>query len=857
MIDKPLEETNFYPGNRVETEIEIEISDPEAVSIETEDGGMIIEFGPPDDEEGGLADLPHSENLAEHIEDSELLTIGNKILEVYQEDLDSRQDWERAYKEGLDYLGVKTEDRNKPWAGACGLFHNMIMEAAVRFQSNAIMEIFPSTGPVKTQIIGEVTEEKENQALRIQADMNYLLTQDLKDYRPETERMLFGLALCGSAFKKICFDPLTDSPDIKYVPAQDFIMPYGATSLKTASRYIHVITKNINEVKKLQFNNFYRDIEIRPDFDSSSQLKEKIDKISYEYKQNDEDSVTLLEAHIDLDIAGLEHLDDDGEPTGIALPYVVTVEKSTGDVLSIYRNWDEDDPKKIKLIWFSSYNYVPGMGAYGYGLIHLIGSNAKASTAILRQLIDAGTLANLPGGLKAKGMRVAGDDSPIQPGEWRDVDVANGDIARSLYPLPYKEPSQTLLSLLGIVVEDGRRLASIADTEIGNASAQAPVGTTLALMERALKVMSAIQARLHSSLQEEFSILVRVIRDSGSDRYKIDFGSMGGSKRSDFDNRIDVVPVSDPNAATMSQRVMQYQAAIQLAAQAPQFYDLPELHRKMLEVLGIKDVKKIIPDKVDAPLLDPLSENQNITNMKPAKAYLTQDHDSHITAHMSYVQNPTVQQQLGQNPQANVIFAAFMAHIAEHVGFAYRSQMEKQLGIPLPLPGEPMPADVESNLSKAIADASRMLLQQAQGQQAAQQSQQQAQDPVLQLQQAELQLKQAELQQKAQEAQQKSQLELVKSNQRNQLEATRIASQTQMAQQSSAQKAQQSQSELAIENQRLQLDIQRLQNDKIESDARTQAEMQRIQTDNDMAKARIAEILAKMDTMGGAVGPTI
>jgi hypothetical protein len=497
------------------------------------------------------------------------------------------------------------------------------------------------------------------------------------------------------------------------------------------------------------------------------------------------------------------------------------------------------------------------MGAYGYGLIHLIGSNAKASTAILRQLIDAGTLANLPGGLKAKGMRIAGDDSPIQPGEWRDVDVANGDIARSLYSLPYKEPSQTLLSLLGIVVEDGRRLASIADTEIGNASAQAPVGTTLALMERALKVMSAIQARLHSSLQEEFSILVRVIRDSGSDRYKIDFGSMGGSKRSDFDNRIDVVPVSDPNAATMSQRVMQYQAAIQLAAQAPQFYDLPELHRKMLEVLGIKDVKKIIPDKVDAPLLDPLSENLNITNVKPAKAYLTQDHDSHITAHMSYVQNPTVQQQLGQNPQANVIFAAFMAHIAEHVGFAYRSQMEKQLGIPLPLPGEPMPADVESNLSKAIADASRMLLQQAQGQQAAQQSQQQAQDPVLQLQQAELQLKQAELQQKGQESQQKSQLELVKSNQRNQLESARIASQAQMAQQSSAQKAQQSQSELAIENQRLQLDIQRLQNDKIESDARIQAEMQRMQTDNDMAKAKIAEILAKMDTMGGTVGPTI
>jgi hypothetical protein len=855
MIDKPLEEMD--PLLREEAEVEIDIVNPEAVSIETEDGGMIIEFGPPEEEGDSLKDLPHSANLAEHLDDNILSSIGTKVLDVYEEDLNSRQDWERAYKEGLDYLGVKTEDRNKPWAGACGLFHNMIMEAAVRFQSNAIMEIFPASGPVKTQIVGEVTEEKEDQALRIQTDMNYLLTQDLKDYRPETERMLFGLALCGSAFKKICFDPLTDMPDIKYVPAQDFIMPYGATSLKTASRYIHVLAKNINEVKKLQYTGFYREASIQPDYDSNSQLKDKIDKISYEYKQGDEDMVTLLEAHIDLDIEGLEHTDEDGEPTGIALPYVVTVDKSSGKVLSVYRNWDESDPKKNKLIWFSAYNYVPGMGAYGYGLIHLIGGNAKASTAILRQLIDSGTLANLPGGLKAKGMRVAGDDSPIQPGEWRDVDVANGDIARSLYPLPYKEPSQTLFQLLGNVVEDGRRLASIADAEIGDVNSQAPVGTTLAIMERALKVMSAIQARLHASLQDEFSILVRVIRDSGSDRYKIDFGKMDGSKRDDFSDRIDVIPVSDPNAATMSQRVMQYQAAIQLAAQAPQFYDLPELHRKMLEVLGIKDVKKIIPEKIDAPLLDPLSENINLTNMKPAKAYQVQDHESHIKAHMAYVQSPSVQQQLGQNPQANAIFAAFMAHIAEHVGFAYRAQIEQKLGIPLPAPGEPMPGDIESNLSKAIADASTMLLQQAQAQQQQQQFQQQAQDPVMQLQQAEMQIKQAELQQKAQESQQKAQLEMVKNQTKAQLETARIQSQAQMAQQTAAVKAQQVQSELALDNQRLQLEIERLQKDRQESEARIQAEMQRIQTENDMAKAKIAEILARMDSMGGSVGPEV
>lgn len=855
MIDKPLDEMDFGQEPEESSDIEIGIVNPEAVSIETEDGGMTIVFGPEDDEEGDLADLPHSANLAEHIDEGELTSIGRRVLDVYQEDLNSRQDWERAYKDGLDYLGVKTEDRNKPWAGACGLYHNMIMEAAVRFQSNAIMEIFPASGPVKTQIVGEVTDEKEDQATRIQTDMNYLLTQELKDYRPETERMLFGLALCGSAFKKICFDPLTDMPDIKYVPAQDFIMPYGATSLKTADRYIHVLPKPINEIKKLQYSGFYRDVDLSPGYEAASQLQDKLDKVNYEYRQPDDDSVTLLEAHINLDISGLEHTDADGEPTGIALPYVVTVDRASGKVLSVYRNWDESDPKKNKLIWFSAYNYVPGMGAYGYGLIHLIGANAKASTSILRQLIDAGTLANLPGGLKAKGMRIAGDDSPIQPGEWRDVDVANGDIARALYPLPYKEPSQTLFQLLGNVVEDGRRLASIADAEIGDVNSQAPVGTTLAIMERALKVMSAIQARLHASLQDEFSILVRVIRDSGSDRYKIDFGSMSGDKKADFDNRIDVIPVSDPNAATMSQRVMQYQAAIQLAAQAPQFYDLPELHRKMLEVLGVKDVKKIIPEKVDAPLLDPISENINITNMKPAKAYQVQDHESHIKAHMAYVQNPSVQQQLGQNPQANAIFAAFMAHIAEHVGFAYRAQIEQKLGVPLPAPGEPMPGEVESLLSKAIADASQMLLQQAQAQAQQQQAQQQAQDPIVQLQQAELQLKQAELQRKQQESQQKAQLELVKTKTNAEIETARIQTMAQANRQAAAQRAQAAQGDLAIENQRLQIEIQRLQQSKQESDAKINLEMQRLQTENDMAKAKIAEILAKMDAMGGNSGP--
>jgi hypothetical protein len=854
VIDKPLDEMGL-PFGGPDSEIEIGVLNPEAVSVETEDGGMLIEFGPEEGEDISLSSLPHGANLAEYLEDSELMSIGTKILDVFEEDLNSRQDWEKAYKDGLDFLGVKTEDRNKPWAGACGLYHNMIMEAAVRFQSNAIMEIFPATGPVKTQIIGEITQEREDQAIRVQTDMNYLLTCEMKDYRPETERMLFGLSLCGSAFKKICFDPLSDMPDVKYVPAQDFIMPYGATSLKTAPHYIHVMTKPVNEVRKLQYKGFYRDVSVQPDYDSNSQLQDKIDKISYEYKQEDDNSVTLLEAHIDLDISGLEHMDEDGEPTGIGLPYVVTVEKSSGKVLSVYRNWDESDPNKNKLIWFSAYNYVPGMGAYGYGLIHLIGANAKASTAILRQLIDAGTLANLPGGLKARGLRIAGDDSPVQPGEWRDVDVASGDIARALFPLPYKEPSQTLFQLLGTVVEDGRRLASIADAEIGDVNSQAPVGTTLAVMERALKVQSAIQARLHASLQEEFAILVRVIRDSGSDRYKIDFGDINGDKRADFDNRIDVIPVSDPNAATMSQRVMQYQAAIQLAAQAPQFYDLPELHRKMLEVLGIKDVKSIIPEKVDAPLLDPISENMNLTNMKPVKAYQVQDHEAHIKAHMAYIQNPQVQQSIGQSPQASAIQAAVMAHIAEHTGFAYRAQIEQKLGIPLPNPGEPMPGDIESNLSKAIADASTMLLQQAQAQAQQQQAQQQAQDPIVQLQQAELQLKQQELQQKAQESQQKAQLEMVKNQSKSEIETARIQSQAQIAQQAAAQRAQQAQSDAVMENQRLMLEIKRLEEERRASESKLQLEIERMKTNSDMAKAQIAEILARIEAMGGQNGP--
>jgi len=760
-------------GNPSEEEVEIEIVNPDAVSIETEDGGAIIILGPELSQD--LMPGFHA-NLAEHMDESELGALGRELLDDFESDSRSREDWEQTYKKGLDLLGLKIEDRSSPWPGACGVFHPILSEAAVRFQSQAIMETFPAGGPVKTKIVGRVTPERERQAQRVKEDLNYILTEKMSEYRSEHERMLFALPLAGAAFKKVYFDPTLGRPASIYIPAEDFVAPYGASDLQTANRYTHIMRKHPNEIRKLQVMGFYRDVDLSEPVPERNEIQRIKDKLSGEEQIDTDDRHMLLEMHVDLDLPGYEDVGKDGEPTGIALPYVVTVERSTGVILSIYRNWKQDDPLKLKRQHFVHYGYIPGFGFYPFGLIHLVGGIAKSATAILRQLVDAGTLANLPAGLKARGLRIKGDSTPLMPGEFRDVDVPSGAIKDSITFLPYKEPSQVLAALLGNLVEEGRRFASIADLQIGDANQTAPVGTTLALMERAMKVMSAVQARLHASMKQELDLLVEIIQENmkGDYDYETD---LGATRTADYDGRIDVIPVTDPNAASLSQRVVQYQAALQLAAQAPQMYDLPELHRQMLTVLGIQDPGKIIPNTDEKKPMDPVSENMAILSGKPVKAFLYQDHEAHIKVHMAAMQDPKILQLVGQSPQASTIQAAAMAHIAEHIGFQYRREIENQLGVELPPPDAPLPEDVEVALSKLIADAAGKLLQKDQAEVQQQEIQQKMQDPVVMAQMQDAQNKAAEIQRKAA----KDQADQMARQQQQQIEIERIKSQERIA----------------------------------------------------------------------------
>lgn len=760
-------------GNPSEPGLEIEVVNPDAVSIETEDGGAIVILGPRMSEqfEPGFND-----NLAEHMDDRDLSALGHELVGDFESDSRSREDWEQTYKKGLDLLGLKIEDRSSPWPGACGVFHPILAEAAVRFQSQAIMETFPAGGPVRTKIVGKITPEREKQAHRVKEDLNYILTEKMSDFRGEHERMLFALPLAGAAFKKVYFDPTLGRPAAVYVPAEDFVAPYGATDLQTATRYTHIMRKHPNEIRKLQVMGFYRDVDLSTPVPDRNEIQTTKDKLAGEEMTEFDDRHTLLEVHVDLDLPGYEDVGKDGEPTGIALPYVVTIERSTGVVLSIYRNWKQEDPLKLKRQHFVQYGYIPGFGFYAFGLIHLVGGIAKSATSILRQLVDAGTLSNLPAGLKARGLRIKGDSTPLMPGEFRDVDVPSGAIKDSITFLPYKEPSQVLAGLLGTLVEEGRRFASIADLQIGDANQQAPVGTTLALMERAMKVMSAVQARLHASMKQELDLLVDIIRThmQGDYDYEVD---MGATRTQDYDGRIDVIPVTDPNAASLSQRVVQYQAALQLASQAPQMYDLPELHRQMLGVLGIQDADKIIPSEKEKKPMDPVSENMAILAGKPVKAFLYQDHEAHIQVHMSAMQDPKILQLIGQSPQAGPIQAAAMAHIAEHIGFQYRREIEKQLGVELPPPDEALPEDIEVALSKLVADAAGKLLQKDQAEMQQKENQQKMQDPVVQAQMQDMQNKQAEIQRKAT----KDQADIALRQQQQQIELERIASQERIA----------------------------------------------------------------------------
>jgi len=729
-----------------EEPIEIEIVDPEQVNIEM--GGMELSITPGEDEEG------FDRNLAEDMDSGELASLAGELAEDITTDLGSRTEWEKAYVQGLKLLGLQYEERTEPWDGACGVFHPMITEAVVKFQSESITETFPAQGPVKTKILGKQTPDKEEAASRVQDDMNYELTEVMKEFRPEHERMLWSLPATGSAFKKVYFDPNLGRQVSMFIPAEDIILPYGATDLDTCYRVTHVLRKTKSEIIKLQQAGFYRDITL-PDPDrSKTDIQEAKDKETG-FSANDDDRYTLYESHVDLVIRSDEYTetDDDGEPLGITLPYVMTILKGSNDVLSIRRNWKEDDTLHLKRQHFVHYQYIPGFGAYGFGLFHLIGGYAKSATSIMRQLVDAGTLSNLPGGLKSRGLRIKGDDTPIAPGEFRDVDIGSGALRDNILPLPYKEPSSVLAGLMDKIVEEGRRFAATADLQVSDMSAQAPVGTTLALLERQLKVMSAVSARLHYSFKQELKLLAGLIRDYTDDDYDYEpTDAPRKAKKSDY-SHVEIIPVSDPNAATMSQRVVQYQAVIQMAQMAPDIYDMPKLHRGMLEVLGIKNAAELVPLPDDQKPRDPVSENMAVLKGEPLKAFMYQDHESHIRVHMSAVQDPLIAQLIGQNPKAQQIQAAMMAHIAEHVGFAYRQKIEQQLGMPLPPEDEKLPPEIELQLSAMMAQAAQQVLIKDQQQAAQQQAQQNAQDPVLQMQQQELAIRQQEVQTKAMKAQ--------------------------------------------------------------------------------------------------------
>jgi hypothetical protein len=772
-----------------EEPIEIEIIDPEEVNIRA--GELEVSIKPGEDEDD------FGDNLAEQMDEGAMQSVAGELASAVDQDKAGRKEWEKAYTEGLKLLGLQYEERTEPWNGASGVFHPMITEAVVRFQSETITEMFPAQGPVRTKIIGKETPEKKEAAKRVEEDLNYELTEVMREFRPEQERMLWSLPATGSAFKKVYYDPNLGRQVSMFVPAEDIILPYGTTDMDTCYRLTHVMRKTENEIKKLQQAGFYLDCELGEPTKEQTDIQKAKDKETG-FSDVEDDRYTLLEIHADLDLEGFEDTDGDGEETGIALPYVVTMIKGSNEILAIRRNWREDDDLRLKRQHFVHYQYIPGFGAYGFGLFHLIGGFAKSATSIMRQLVDAGTLSNLPGGLKSRGMRIKGDDTPIAPGEWRDVDVGSGSMRDSILPLPYKEPSAVLMALLGNIVEEGRRFAATADMKVSDMSAQAPVGTTLALLERQLKVMTAVQARLHYAFKQELRLLSAIIRDYTDPDY--DFEPEKGSRRakdSDY-AACDIIPVSDPNAATMSQRVVQYQAVIQMAQMAPDIYDLPQLHRNMLEVLGIKNAEKLIPLEEDMKPKDPVSENMSALKCEPMKAFQYQDHESHIKVHMAAMQDPMVAQLIGQNPKAPQIQAAMTAHVAEHVGFAYRQKIEQQLGMALPPMDEKLPPEVEVALSGMMAQAGQQVLQANQAQAAQQQAQQQQQDPVVQMQQQELALKSKEVELK----ERKIMVEAGAKENDQQLQAEKIASNERIAGMREGVKVQSDKARLAADQER-------------------------------------------------------
>jgi hypothetical protein len=783
--------------------LEIEIVNPEMVTLD--DGSVEITLVPGADMEG---EMSFDANLAEFLEENTLNSLSQDLLGQVDADVDSRKDWADTFVKGLDVLGFKYEERSEPWEGSCGVYSTVLAEAAIRFQAETMSETFPAAGPVRTKILGEETKDKEDAADRVKADMNHELTDRMVEYRPEHERLLYSLGLAGSAFKKVYFDPNLGRQVAVYIPAEDVIIPYGASNIETAERVTHVMRKTKNELKKLQFNGFYRDVELgEPQAFHTDIEKAKAEEGGFSL--TDDDRFAVYEIHADLVIEELDDSEDD-----IAKPYVVTIERGSNEVLSIRRNWNSDDSLTLKRQHFVHYVYVPGFGFYGLGLIHIIGGYAKAGTSLIRQLVDAGTLSNLPGGLKARGLRIKGDDTPIEPGEFKDVDVPSGSIRDNIMPLPYKEPSQTLLQLLNQITQEGRRLGAISDMNISDMSANAPVGTTLALLERTLKPMAAVQARVHYAMKQEFRLLKRIMEEYAPAEYGYEPVRGAVTARQADYAMVDVIPVSDPNSSTMAQRVVQYQAVLQMSQTAPQIYNLPQLHRQMIEVLGVKNADKLVPTKDDAIPTDPVSENMDALVGKPMKAFIYQDHEAHIAAHVSFIQDPMIAQSIGQNPKAQQIMAALQAHIAEHTGFQYRKQIEEKLGVPLPSPNAELAEEVEVNLARLIAQAGAEVSQEHQQQMAQQQAQQQAQDPLFQMKQAELQLKGQEEQRKAQKDQADIQLqtaELERKSKKDQADAMIEAERLKLEEQEVQIDAQKAGAKLAADrrkdNTKLDLDI--------------------------------------------------
>jgi hypothetical protein len=775
-------------------QLEIEIVNPDMVTLD--DGSVEITLIP---EGSSLGSLPFEGNLAEELEEDYLAELADELTDLIDSDIDSRKEWADIYVKGLDVIGFKYEARTTPWEGACGVHSTVLAEAAIRFQAETMSETFPASGPVRVKVLGDETKEKEEAAQRVKADMNYELTENMVEYRPEHERMLYSLGLAGSAFKKIYFDPTLGRQVAIYIPAEDVIVPYGASNIESAERVTHIMRKTKNEIRKLQANGFYRDIELGEPQTFHTDIEEKKAEDGG-FSLTDDDRYSMYEIHADIVIEGV---DEDEEE--IAKPYVITMERGSNEILAIRRNWNPDDELMLKRQHFVHYVYVPGFGFYGLGLIHIIGGYARAGTSLIRQLVDAGTLANLPGGLKSRGLRIKGDDTPIEPGEFKDVDVPSGSIRENIMPLPYKEPSQTLLALLDQITNEGRRLGAISDMNISDMSANAPVGTTLALLERTLKPMAAVQSRVHYAMKQEFKMLKAIISEYASVQY--DYNPLRGevgAKRSDY-MMVEVIPVSDPNSSTMAQRVVQYQAVLQMAQQAPQIYDLPQLHRQMIEVLGIKNADKLVPVKEDVNPTDPVSENMNALTGTPIRAFIHQDHDAHMAAHQAFIQDPMIAQTIGQNPQAQQIMAALQAHIAEHLGFKYRKQVEEKLGVTLPPPNEELPEEIEIQLARVIADAGKQLTEQHKQEAAQKQAQEQQQDPVFQMQQAELQVKQQEVQRKAQKDQgdmQMKQAEL-------QLKAQKIQADTRI-----------DEAQLNLDRQELEIDAQKA-GAKLAADRRT------------------------------------